>query len=74
MNTLYAKLAEILEVGIEEVSADTVLRDFELWDSLTVLSILAMLDQDYHVNILATDLVPVITVGDLAALVQSRAK
>ena len=72
MEQFYAKLADILEV--DEVNPDDVLRDFDIWDSLTALSILAMLDGDYGVNIVMTELAPIITAADLVGLVQSKAK
>lgn len=72
METLNSKLAEFLEE--DEIGDDDVLRDFDLWDSLTVLSILAMLDKTYGINIVATDLVKVETVKDLNNLVNSLAK
>ncbi len=70
MEAFYAKLADILEV--DEIKPDGALRDFEAWDSLSVLSILAMTDKEYGVNLVATDLAPIKTAAELAALIQSR--
>jgi acyl carrier protein len=70
MHDIYAKLAEILET--ETVGADDVLADFEYWDSLTVLSILAMLDSAYGVNLTAADIRKMKTAGELAAAVEGR--
>jgi acyl carrier protein len=70
MNDLYAKLGEILEA--DRVSADDVLSRFEYWDSLTILSIIAMLDAAYGVNLTATELRGMAKAGDLAAAVESR--
>ena len=70
MTQFCSKLAIILEV--DEVKPDDVLRDFEAWDSLSVLAIIAMLDQDYGVNMLATDLACVKTPAELMALQESR--
>ena len=39
MDEFYTNLVDIFEV--DEVNPDSVLRDFENWDSLTVLSVLA---------------------------------
>ena len=52
--SFYHKLAEILEV--DEVQADDVLRDFPEWDSLTVLSVIAMVHTDHGVSLSAEDL------------------
>ena len=70
MDTLYSKLAEILEV--ETVQAGDVLGNFDVWDSLTRLSILAMLDSRYGVNLAAGDLKQMRTIADLANAVAAR--
>jgi acyl carrier protein len=63
-------LAQILEV--DRVAADDVLSEFEYWDSLTVLSVLAMLDSGYGVNLTAANLRELKQAGELAAVVESR--
>ena len=70
MDDIYTKLAEILEV--DRVAADDVLSEFEYWDSLTVLSVLAMLDSGYGVNLTAANLRELKQAGELAAMVESR--
>ena len=70
MDELYTKLAEILEV--ERVAPEDVLSRFEYWDSLTVLSILAMLDANYGANLTAGELKQMSAAGDLVAAVASR--
>jgi acyl carrier protein len=70
MKNLYINLAEILEV--DEVQPGAILKEFENWDSLTVLSILAMLGASYGVNLTARDLSQTATSADLAALVANR--
>jgi acyl carrier protein len=70
VETLYAKLAEILEV--DQVRAGDVLSSFDTWDSLTRLSILAMLDSSYGVNLAAGDFKSMNTIEDLSAAVEAR--
>jgi len=72
VETLYAKLAEILEV--DQVQSGDVLSSFDTWDSLTRLSILAMLDSSYGVNLAAGDFKTLNTIADLAATVGERRK
>ncbi len=55
MEELKNKLAEILEV--EDLDITKKFSDYEEWDSLTGLSILAMLDSDYHTSMKAADIV-----------------
>jgi acyl carrier protein len=54
MEIFLNKLAEILEV--DEVQSSSVLRDFAEWDSLSALSVIAMLHSDYGVSVGASDL------------------
>ena len=57
------KLRDILETP--EVKETDVLRDFEMWDSLAGLSVIAMADTLYGVSLPAVELRKLITVGDL---------
>lgn len=54
MEELNNKLAEILEV--EELDVTKKFTDYEEWDSLAALSVLAMLDSDYHTSMKAADI------------------
>lgn len=40
-------IADILEVDIEELEEDMLLEDFETWDSVAVLSVIAMMDEKF---------------------------
>lgn len=70
MEGLSAKLAEILEV--DEVRAGDKLQEFEVWDSLTVLSIVATLESNFGVSMTASDLKRICTIGELIAVAESR--
>lgn len=72
MNEFISKIAEILEV--ESVTEFDVLGDFQEWDSLSVLSVIAMLDSDYRINLNAEDLKETITIGELWQIVQAKKK
>jgi acyl carrier protein len=67
---LAEQLVEIFE--IDEVKPLDTLRDFELWDSLSVISLIAVLDEHFGINIEATELAEVITVEDLYSFVEQR--
>lgn len=54
MEPFYTELAEIMEV--DAVQADSVLRDFEEWDSLTVLSVISLMHSRYGVTVSAAEL------------------
>jgi acyl carrier protein len=70
MHDIYIQLAEIFEA--DQVTADDILSEFDYWDSLTVLSILAMLDAKYGVNLTAADVRAMKSAGDLVAAVGTR--
>ena len=70
MNEFLKQVATILEV--DNVTETDELKAFPQWDSLSVLSVIAMLDANYGVNLRAADFGPVQNVGDLWNLVQSR--
>lgn len=40
-------IAEILEVDADELQEDMILEDFETWDSVAVLSVIAMMDEKF---------------------------
>jgi acyl carrier protein len=70
MHNIYHQLAEILEA--DQVNPEDILNKFDYWDSLTVLSILAMFDANYGVNLTAADVRAMRTAGELVAAVELR--
>ena len=68
----YERLAEILD--LEEVKPGNVLKDFDGWDSLAMLSVLAMADSKYGVSIKAEEIRSVVTAADLANLIEAKQK
>jgi acyl carrier protein len=72
MDRFYERLAEVLEE--DKVGPEDELAKFEQWDSLTALSVVAMIDENYAVNISAEDLAGTRTAGALEALVAAKRK
>jgi len=70
MDAFYGKLAKVME--LDEVKESDVLADFPEWDSLTALSVIAMIGTEYNVNLIAADLRRVGTAGALYELVRAR--
>ena len=68
MEKMKEQLAELLEV--DEVKDSDVLEDFECWDSLTILSIIAWASENYGKTLLAKDINKAKTVGGLFALLK----
>jgi acyl carrier protein len=70
MDDLYTQLAGILE--LEQVTPGIVLAECEFWDSLTVLSIISMLDANYGVHLSAGEVRAMHSAADLASAVEQR--
>jgi len=70
MDNFYAQLAELLEV--DEVRRDDELDDFENWDSLGILEVRVMIDEEYGVTIDSKEFKRLNTVGDLEDLIKSK--
>ncbi len=70
MDQFYERLAEVLEE--DAVQPDDVLATFEQWDSLTALSVVAMIEEHYAVNLSAEELAGAPTASALEALVAAR--
>lgn len=67
---VFSKLADILDV--DAVEKGDVLRDFDAWDSLSVLSILSLADSRYGIPMKMADLAPFSTIGDLVAYLSEK--
>jgi acyl carrier protein len=70
MDSFYEKIADILEV--DAIQEGDVLADFPEWDSLSVLSVIAMVGSDYGVVLTASDLRALTTAASLRDLVAAR--
>jgi acyl carrier protein len=67
MEELLEKLAEILEVDVVDV--DKKFTDYEEWDSLCGLSIIAMLDSDYNMAMKNKDILEFNSIKDFCEAV-----
>ena len=65
------ELKDALEIEDEdqEITVKTYLKDLEEYDSLGVLSIIAMIDKNFGKQIPSSDFVKVTTVGNLIELI-----
>lgn len=70
METFQPLIAEALEVDAVDMKDE--LSAFESWDSLTVLSIIALISEEYNVELTAEDVENSKTVEGLQELVKSR--
>ena len=66
------QLSEIFEMEGKEVSTEDTFRDYDNWDSITNLNIIAMLDSEFGVMIESSEFNKLITVGELLEEVKKR--
>lgn len=64
--------AQFDDTDIDEIKAETAFKELEEWSSLTALSIIAMVDEEYEVSIKGDDIRNTITVEDLYNIVVSK--
>ena len=70
MSEFYEGLAEILEVENDDVNSDLALG--ESWDSLAIVSTIALIDDVYDIQVRPEKLSDCQTVGDIEALVAAE--
>lgn len=66
----FASLFE--ETDAEEIKAETKFRDLDEWSSLLALSVIAMADEEYEVQLRGDDMRSAKTVEDLYNIIKSR--
>lgn len=64
--------AQFDDTDANEFKAETIFRELDEWSSLTALSIIAMVDEEYHVKIKGDDIRNSKTIVDLYNIVKSR--
>lgn len=62
------------ETDLSAITVATVFKDLEEWSSLTALSIIAMVDEEYDVTLKGDDIRNATTVKDLYDIVKGRSK
>lgn len=56
------------------LSSETNFREVDSWDSLAALSVMAMIDDNYKVNLSAEEMKSAKTLGELYTLIESKKK
>lgn len=60
------------ETDPSEFQPETKFKEIEEWSSLTALSVIAMIDEEYDVKIKGDDIRQSVTISDLFDIVKSR--
>jgi acyl carrier protein len=72
MENLVSTLREIFE--IDEIDVSKKFADFDEWDSLSSLTLIAILDSDYGISISNKELLEFISISDFCKYVLLNAK
>ncbi len=70
METFLNQMAELLEV--DSVNANDEITSFEAWDSLTALSIIALVGEEYNITISSNDILEAKTINGLYNIINSK--
>jgi len=65
-------LEEILERNHGTINAQDEFREYDEWDSLAYLSLIAKIDEDYHLIIPREDFQKIRTIEDLANYLENK--
>jgi acyl carrier protein len=71
MQKYYDGLAEILEIDVAEITESLKLTDYA-WDSLAIVSMIALIDELYDTMLDGQSLANCATVADITALLRTR--
>lgn len=76
MSETMKKIAEVFTVVFEnpnlKISEETDASDIKEWDSFKHLSLLAMLEKEFHIKFEVDDIVSMENVGDIARIIELK--
>lgn len=73
MEEFILKFADIFDdLDESTITADTEFRNLDDWDSITGLSVIAMVDEEYGVTLNAEDMRGSRTIGDIYNTIQNK--
>lgn len=71
MQDFKEKLADVFEVS--SVSDSDIIKDFESWDSLTLLSLIAIVESEFNLQITASLFDEIKTIGEFLNYISNKA-
>ena len=72
MDNFISLISDALEKNSEQIDKEDEFRNYEEWDSLAVLSLIAMIKQNYNITIPRKDFDELNTVSDLFEYIQAH--
>ncbi len=71
-NKFVSQFKEVLDIENQEVGLDVEFRNLDEWDSLALLSVIAMIDDEYDVIIKGNSFKELNTLGDIIAYINEH--
>lgn len=59
------KIAEIMDLEVEDLKEDALLSDYEEWDSVAVLSFIALMDEEFGKAVKGAEIKEFVTIKDV---------
>ena len=72
MDNFISLISDALEKNSEQIDKEDEFRNYEEWDSLAVLSLIAMIKQNYNITIPRKDFDELNTVSELYEYIQAH--
>lgn len=69
---ILAWVAEVFEVPVEKIRPETKKNEIEAWDSLGILTLMARLDEDFHILLTEEEIQQLRSVEDILNLLRKR--
>ena len=66
------KFAEAIDIEASDLTADTEFRTLDEWDSVAYISVIAMMDEEYDIQIEMAQFKQLKTLGDIAEYIESH--
>lgn len=65
-------LADILQMEADDIKLEDKFREYDNWDSLSHLSVIVMMDEEFQTQIETKDLIKMTTVADLINAIKQK--
>lgn len=63
-------IADLLDLEVEEINEDTILSEYEEWDSVAILSFIALMDEEFGRAVKGAEIRALKTVKDLMDMME----
>lgn len=70
LDKIYQKLEEILDT--QNICDESILEDFEDWDSLSIITLITFLDKEYGINLYTNEIKAAKNVGELLSIIKKK--